>query len=297
MKILSFDIGIKNLAFAILNYDKETKNINISDWNIINILQDECDKFNKICDMECKFKSKYHCMRNETPVVFCEKHKKKEIERYEEIMSIPWNKNIHKDTCSNENCNTVSKWECNSFFYCTKHKNELKKEIKNSYCIKKIKTIKIANVSAKYIFEKTIQIFDKQFPHFLECDYVVLESQPPFGSIKLKTVLNNLQSYFLIKGKYSDSPIKDVCTISANLKLKYDEEKTTEEVKNKSGKDRYNKNKLLAIEYTIKILKEQCDFKNIEHFMKYKKQDDLADAFLQGISFINKNHNLLMLNK
>jgi hypothetical protein len=294
MKILSFDIGIKNLAYCILNYNKETSDISIIDWNIINILQDECDKFKDICDIDCKFKSKYYCYRNGEPVVLCEKHRKKELIEYEKLQEVVWEKNIHKDKCSIPNCNSISKWNCEEHFYCTKHKNEIKKNIKECYNIKKIKVIKVNQIATKDLFERTIKLFDRDYRHFLSVDYVVLESQPPFGTIKLKTVLNNLRSYFLLRGKFNDtSNIKDIHTISANLKLKYDEEKTTNEVKNKTGKDRYNKNKFLAIEYTLKILREREESDFINHFNSFKKKDDLADAFLQGKIFIENNMRLL----
>lgn len=297
MKILSFDIGIKNLAYCILNYDKETKNIKIIDWNIINILQDECDKYKPTCDIDCNFKSKYYCYRNNEPVVFCEKHMKKEREEHERLNSIEWKKNIHKDQCSIPDCNSVSKWECESQYYCPKHKNEILKNIKTSYTIKPIKKVNVNKISTKDLFEKTIQLFDSDYPHFLDVDFVVLESQPPFGTIKLKTVLNNLRSYFLIRGKYGDnSKIRDIHTISANLKLKYDESTTAKNVKNKTGKDRYNQNKFLAIEYTIKILREKNESSHLEHFNSFKKRDDLADAFLQGKYFIENNERLLSKN-
>ena len=40
MKILSWDIGIKNLAYCLINIDDDTDTINIEDWNIIKVTED-----------------------------------------------------------------------------------------------------------------------------------------------------------------------------------------------------------------------------------------------------------------
>ena len=56
MKILSFDVGIKNLSFCLLNDDI------IEDWGILNICTDDicdhCSKDGKHCDKSAKFVDK-----------------------------------------------------------------------------------------------------------------------------------------------------------------------------------------------------------------------------------------------
>lgn len=55
MKVLSFDIGIKNLAYCLLDSQDKT----IKDWNIINVSIDphcsHCTKKGKHCDKSAKF--------------------------------------------------------------------------------------------------------------------------------------------------------------------------------------------------------------------------------------------------
>ena len=61
-KILSFDIGIKNLAYCIIEYNKDNKTTKIIKWDIINLLEDEVDclkccgilKNNSLCNKNCK---------------------------------------------------------------------------------------------------------------------------------------------------------------------------------------------------------------------------------------------------
>jgi len=41
MKLLSFDIGIKNLAYCMVEYAPDTKKLDIKEWNIINLIEEE----------------------------------------------------------------------------------------------------------------------------------------------------------------------------------------------------------------------------------------------------------------
>ena len=43
MLILSFDVGIKNLAYSIIKYNEDDTTIEILEWNIINLLKDVFD--------------------------------------------------------------------------------------------------------------------------------------------------------------------------------------------------------------------------------------------------------------
>ena len=60
MKILSIDVGIKNLAFCLFNKCDENANFKITKWDIVNISQQETfnctfiDK-DKICNKPAKF--------------------------------------------------------------------------------------------------------------------------------------------------------------------------------------------------------------------------------------------------
>jgi len=52
-------------------------------------------------------------------------------------------------------------------------------------------------------------------------------------------------------------------------------------------KDKYKRNKFLAIEYCKEMIKnEEEEF--IELYNNSKKKDDLADSYLQGIYYITK---------
>lgn len=83
-KILSFDVGIRNLAYSILEYDSGTKDIILIDWDLINFstfeeVELKCQNIMKngqLCNKKCK---KYILDSNnsESKIGYCGMHIKK----------------------------------------------------------------------------------------------------------------------------------------------------------------------------------------------------------------------------
>ena len=116
-----------------------------------------------------------------------------------------------------------------------------------------------------------------------ELDFVVIENQPVLKNPKMKSIQMILYSYFLFH-KLDNNLNYKVKLFSPRAKLKiYDGPTVTCNKKNK-----YAVRKYLAIEYT-KYFLEKNNSKWTQFFMKSKKQDDLADCYLQGLTFHSKN--------
>ena len=68
MKILSIDVGMKNLAYCLLNVS-ETNNYDIIDWNVVNLTDSDkyickcLKKNNKVCGKKAKYfkNANYYC--------------------------------------------------------------------------------------------------------------------------------------------------------------------------------------------------------------------------------------------
>lgn len=70
MKLLSWDVGIKNLAYVFLDYNEETKACNIIKWNVINLLP-----VNPVCNVPtCKKKVTMSCIHEDITYYWCDKH-------------------------------------------------------------------------------------------------------------------------------------------------------------------------------------------------------------------------------
>ena len=118
---------------------------------------------------------------------------------------------------------------------------------------------------------------------FLNHEVICIENQPALKNPTMKSVQMIIYSYFMIEGVTKDTPVEQVHMINARNKLKVYK---GPEIECKFT-DKYKKNKYLSVEYTKNMILNQ-DNKFIELFTESKKKDDLADAYLQGIYFIEK---------
>ena len=199
--------------------------------------------------------------------------------------------------------------------YCLLEKNDETKEVKiidwdivnlvDNDEMKKNRSLLFENIPRK-LHEK---------PQLLDADIVVIENQPSLKNPQMKSIQMILYSYFLILGKvigndrgYIDKI--EFCSASNKLKV-YDgpeiilaekpsrKKKVVEEVvvqesvpiiienKTKSSAVKYADKKRLAIEHAKYFVQSNPDY--IEFFNNHKKKDDLADSFLQGLYYLNKN--------
>jgi len=220
MKILSFDVGIKNLAYCLL----DTEDKSILDWNIINISVDTT------CDHIIKGKC---CDKTATKII--------------------------KD---------------GEFKLCTGH-TKLK-----CYKDKKMKNPPKLENRMLSLGKQIVKKLDEKI-NFLNMDVVCIENQPALKNPTMKSVQMIIYSYFLMNGQ-----AKDIQMINARNKLKvYTGPKIECDIK-----ESYKRNKVLAIKYCDYMIRENIHIDKVYHklYDDSKKKDDLSDAYLQGIYYINK---------
>ena len=285
MKILSFDIGIKNLAYCICECNLETKEAKIIEWDIINLIEEELSN-QDLCSHISRNKPYNKCSKvanfmisNKTEF-FCKNHKKN-YKKY-----IPPNiKKVENKTelCKNENCNKKYKYEVNGELLCPSCKKKIEVNFKKNFSLKKIKTIKCSKYPIDKLADKIITILDKEYSYFSKCDLILLENQPAFTAPKMKTISNYLSMYFRIRGKHDDkeSNLKNILYYRATNKLEYNKDNTDEDKKT------YKNRKKTGIDNVNYYLTKNNDMENYNKFNNHKKKDDLADSLLQILSYIN----------
>ena len=148
--------------------------------------------------------------------------------------------------------------------------------------------------------ELTKRLYKQLNSHFYSYNItkVLLENQPVLKNPVMKSVQMIVFSFFQYQAILLAREINTIKLVNASNKLKVG--KTFTEINNNEDiikiKSKYTRNKKFAIEYTYKILEDRIEnFETlIEYFKENKKRDDLADAFLQGmyyIDFVNPSTN------
>ena len=278
MKILSWDVGIVNLAYCLME-KKGDDDFIILDWGVINLVSDRllCDfalKTKRTCGKIGKFTAN-DC--EDVSHVLCKTHKDKYLPEITE-----------SDTLKCEKCDTQSKYIISEkkVGWCEKHYKTLSKKCLAQFKPKKLVGQSCNQQSLQGLGEKMFTEFDKH-TDFLTVDTIYIENQPSFLNPTMKTMAAFLYSYFVMRGivdkDKTKSKITSVNFASPTNKLKIDKKNTKDKLdvaKNKGQE--YKITKGLGKTYCKCIVTPE-DYKIIE---EHKKKDDMADAFLQGFHFM-----------
>ena len=277
MNILSFDVGVKNLALCLLHINDE-KNINtldVIDWDIIDLTSCETTSTNTLkCNQHVKIKpcprpAKYTFQDNYYCGVCCKKN------------------DIYKQYGS-YNSAKITKMKKEKIFDLTiKHTSDCNKKMKKSEMLELLipiieknhfNEIVKTNVSEMSLIDigRNLQ---KKMDLCLEkwnisIDYVIIENQISPIANRMKTLQGMITQYFIMK---SNARIEYV---SSENKLK-----NFGEIDTSSYKDR----KKASIHIVENMLTHNTY--NIKNhwkllFKESKKKDDLTDTFLQALWYI-----------
>lgn len=287
MKILSFDVGIRNLAFCyfeipneLYKKDKEINqligNIKIIKWDIINLSNDEkniiCNGLNKngkCCKSKALYKKKniYYCKKHasetgfilptrENTIKSIKKRKKQDIINYFNLISNNFfGENDVRDGNGLENKD----------YYIEKIQDILNKKSLENITNTNVSNLSIVSIGLS-MKENLNKIFDSN-----DIDLILIENQISPIANRMKTIQGMLTQYFIMNN------ICNIQYISSSNKLKlFIQKKTTYKERKKAGIDIMNNDVLPILEKG----------KWIDTFTKHKKKDDLADSFLQSLYYL-----------
>jgi len=274
MKVLSIDVGIKNLAFCLFEITESDNPIKIIKWDSINISEQQsfyCIYTDKC--VPCNKPAKY--MNNEKH--YCLRHAKKQelqIPTIEQKSNFINKQSLQKlYSIANKHMiplNTNNKIK----------KSELIELISNYFTKKYFKAIETINASDVNLFDigKNIKYhFDQIFNNIQCIDHVIIENQIGPIANRMKTIQGMIVQYFVM----SSLEVKHIEFISSSNKLKCINEPLI--------KTNYIHRKKLGIEKCLEIITNENSFHEyISLFNSNKKKDDLSDCFLQGYWYIHK---------
>lgn len=267
MKILSIDVGIKNLALCLLEINNNT--YKIIKWDVINLCGTipTCKQLikKKNSNTTCNKNSKY----TKNGIYYCKSCAKKTN------YIIPSNdlNSIHQKRIKIDKLKQIAN------DYNVELPNKYKKQdLVDLLCemkeIKCLDTIKQDSASEMSLIKIGSSIRDNlNDAEYLTADKILIENQISPIANRMKTIQGMIAQFFIMNNK------EDIEFVSAINKLKYfiGNEKTT-----------YNERKKISVDITKKILTSDNSLW-YEHLENSNKKDDLADCLLQGLWYILEN--------
>lgn len=296
IRIISWDVGVIHLAYCVLEFNADTTQVEILDWDEINLIEDdrlelECCGRMKNDSICCKKASYYMILKTGDLAAYCKTH----LAQYVDHESVADPMSFFTETTKSRTCDFVQRsgsacgkkaaWKSHDKkHYCQTHyKSALNKAVK-TYSVHPIKNTVVKKYPTSQLQINLVNTLDKFMPKFasLNITEVVIENQPSLKNPKMKAIASTLFDWFLIRG-YTDRGlnidlIKLMCPSN---KLKVDENNTLKVLKkNLDGGKKYKLTKELGIKYTKQLLEDRPD--QLEYLGTFKKIDDLCDAYLQG---------------
>jgi hypothetical protein len=284
MKVLSIDVGIKNLAFCLFDKTPTAEHFKITQWDIIDISNPEdavkCCFIEKgsLCNKPAKFKKDNNC--------YCLKHSKKQqlqIPTTEQKPSFINKQKIQKlyEIADEHNIKYDKKIKKTDLIHL------INEHISNNY-FQSIESKKAADVDLFNIGINIKTKFNKLFENEGKIDYVIIENQISPIATRMKTIQGMIVQYFIM----SNLIVEYIEFISASNKLKVcaenDKIKNNDTNNSNNKKTNYSDRKKNGVTKCLGIVSTDFRFnEHLDYFNQHKKKDDLSDSFLQGLWFIN----------
>jgi len=259
MRVLAFDIGIKNLAFCIL---EETNVIALENCNIL----PEVEPI--LCTL-CKLKASYQVTVNTVLQPYCKKHIPKTHKIIPELNAkkLPPNK-VLKELIKKHNCENLGSTN-------EKCMESLRKQF--AVHLEQPKQANASKISLEVVHDALRQFVREKWPIFSRSTDVLLENQPVFKNPHMKSVqvllFATLREQFLINGE------------TPSYHFVHAKKKVTDAQK---GDDGYAERKHKSEERLIDLFEKGHVNNTVvyEDWKKSKKKSDMADALCMTVDYI-----------
>ena len=290
MKILSFDVGIKNLAICLLetndnsskkNIEKQSDEINsnvtILDWQLVDLsptVIHKCvfqkKKSNDVCGLSASYKDRVnncYCKRHAKSTEFLipdtklnsNQLKRNSLKKLNEIIDLYKIKNTLELKNKKGLINAIENYKKQHFLSgIEKESSKANKDSLISLC--------------RIMTQKLDALYNSNEGLYKDIDTVLIENQIGKIAVRMKSIQGMLTQYFVGRG------IQNIEYVSSMNKLKNFCEK-----KNMNYKERKAE--------SIVVTRNQIELYNpnwLEFFNNFSKKDDLADCFLQALWKLNE---------
>jgi hypothetical protein len=286
MQIISIDVGIKNLAYCILEIDTLKKDYKIIKWDTINLCKEDL-----VCSNNCIKKAKYVKDYIDIKINYCQVHAKKSkllLPTKEWCgLTLPKLKKMKLEKLqelANKLNLVLTKIDDDN----NKNKDLLIISILNYIELNLLHPVENNNsANAMDLVSMGIALRNEldtilSISETTNVQQIVIENQISPIANRMKTLQGMIAQYFIMHDKHAITFASSINKLKAFI--------------SSGEKTEYKDRKKLGIEVTKGILgnkdnQNEKKWKTI--FETHKKKDDLADSFLQGLWFIQTKHGII----
>lgn len=286
MKLLSIDVGIKNLAYCLFEFNAETHEYHILLWDVINL----CGNIPNCSSPSCKKVSKFTINVAANVVYLCPTHAKKSnyiiptanfsLKKIAKMKLTDLHKVIQDYTIplSAPSAKKEEILKRVMQFMVTKMLQPVTTIIANDFDLIKL------GIAMRDAFQREL------VNHIETLDKIVIENQISPIANRMKTLQGMIAQFFIMHDKPNISfvsaanKLKGISCSGDEIKIDDGENDNTNV---ETGLKNYALRKKEGIKITQALIKEKY-IQWLPHFNQHKKKDDLADAFLQGIYVLRK---------
>lgn len=294
--IISFDIGIKNLAFSVLSINSGT--LNIIDWGIINLSDSVSTNVGPVCNCllkngkQCGKKASLHLLDT---MYCCSTHAKSCGKLMpSKDLSMPAIKKLKMD-------------ELHAF--CTQRfivpgakKAETLEKVQqyiDKNVLQPIKKAKVKTANQIHLVDigkRIKQNFDTRFSGYLDkISHVILENQISPIAGRMNTIQGMVAQYFIMQSSDNlaapKAPLAEAPIWAPKAPLVIDFISSAGKLKGLSDSSQYKDHKKDGIAFCQRFMEANPELNTLKTlFDNAFKKDDLADCFLQGIYYLKKQN-------
>lgn len=292
MRLISWDIGMENMAYCILEVSDKDQYIEIVKWNKFDILEKvrtkkhKCQGFKKDKKSCQNNSSMYSITSNNDRLYYCKTHSKQSLYPLYDLSNGEGCQHlIQKSKKTFKKCKNKAAYYCiidnKRKFFCKRHSCLSSPEYKR-YITEE--TVEFPDVM-KFLKEQLVKLSDEIF----DVNECIIELQPVHTNPIMKSIQMVVYSFYLF-----NKPDVKLNVIKADNKLKIYKEQGPE-IKCTIN-NTHDKNKFLGKQH-CKFFLNYLDKPNIindnnkkwyDLFATTNKADDLADCLLQAMYYIKR---------
>ena len=309
MKVISFDVGIKNMAYCV--FDCTQGELNITGWEVLNLMAKQetehiCScmttpKSKKVQPTECTKKAKY--VKHDK--YYCEKHAK-DCSQY-----IVPTKQMQPASIKKLKVDDLIKFGNKHLIFISvpNYDKMLKKDLLSivtayfeKHCYEPVIVKKSKTASQTDLIEigRNLKTCLGEAANIADVTNVVIENQISPIANRMKTIQGMLAQYFIMTNENAK-----IDFISSANKLKQfvnrrtltEDDDVPENTLEPSAPSTakginpdYKAHKKDGVHYCLEIINANNNMESWRTALDTKKKDDLADAFLQGIWYLRNNN-------